>query len=289
LRGGVTTLRDLGDRGFVTLALRDDPLLPTILAAGPPITQENGHCWYLGGACSGEADLRRAVAERADRRCDVVKVMATGGFLTPGFPMWDAQFTTDELRSIVEESHRAGLPVAAHCHGIVGIERALDAGADTIEHCTFFSSNGRPEPSEALMARLASTGVVISATLGRLPGHPVPPEVAAHQGTLLEARRRLHELGANVVVGSDAGINPAKPHDVLPYAFGDLVASGMSPIEGLRSLTMMAARACGVAERKGRVAAGFDADIIAVAGDPLGEPSVLASVSAVWRAGNQVR
>jgi imidazolonepropionase-like amidohydrolase len=202
--------------------------------------------------------------------------------------MWEAQFTGEELRIIVEEAHGAGLPVAAHCHGITGIEHALDAGADTIEHCTFYTSNARPEPNAALLARLASSGVVISATLGRLPGHPLPPEAAAHRGTLVEARRRLHELGSNLVAGSDAGIVPAKPHDVLPYALSELMESGMSSIEALRCLTLGAARACGVADRKGRLAAGFDADVIAVSGDPLAHPDALASVSAVWRAGQRV-
>jgi imidazolonepropionase-like amidohydrolase len=288
LRGGVTTLRDLGDRGFVTLGLRDDVSLPTILASGPPITRHGGHCWFLGGECSSDADLRRAVAVRAERECDVVKVMATGGYLTPTFPMWDAQFSVDELRIVVEEAHRVGLPVAAHCHGIVGIERALDAGTDSIEHCTFYTSNERPEPNESLLARLASSGVVVSATLGRLPDHPLAPNLAAHYGTLLEARRRLVELGATLVAGTDAGIGPAKPHDVLPYAFGDLILSGMNPIDALRSLTMIAARSCGAGDRKGRLAPGFDADIIAVAGNPLLDPDALTSISAIWRAGSRI-
>src|SRR5262245_54266295 len=164
LSGGVTTLRDLGDRGYVTLDLRTDPSLPTILAAGPPITRVGGHCWFLGGTCTGEEKLRQAVTDRAERGCDVVKVMATGGYLTPAFPMSDAQFSVEELLVVVDESHQVGLPVAAHCHGIVGIEYALDAQVDTIEHCTFYSCNARPEPNEALLARLASSGVAIAPT-----------------------------------------------------------------------------------------------------------------------------
>jgi imidazolonepropionase-like amidohydrolase len=288
LRSGVTTLRDLGDRGFVTLALRDDSSLPTIVAAGPPITRERGHCWFLGGTCStSDADLRRSVTERAERGCDVVKVMATGGYGTPTFPMWEAQFTVHELRVIVDEAHQTGLPVAAHCHGIVGIERALDAGADSIEHCTFHTKNG-PEPKESLLGRLASSGAVISATFGRLPDYPRPPELTAWRAALMPAFRRLNELGATVVAGTDAGIVPAKSHGVLPHAFGDLIESGMSPVQALHSLTVVAAEACGVADRKGRLAPGFDADIIAVAGDPLVNPEASLEVGSVWRAGDRV-
>jgi imidazolonepropionase-like amidohydrolase len=288
LRGGVTTLRDLGDRGYVTLGLRGDPSLPTILAAGPPITRVGGHCCFLGGTCTGEKELRRAVMERAERDCDVVKVMATGGYLTPAFPMWDAQFSVKELQIVVDEAHRVGLPVAAHCHGIVGIEYALDAGVDTIEHCTFYSHNARPEPDEALLAQLASSGVTIAPTIGRRPDHPLPPEFAANFSRVFGAWRRLHELGATLVAGTDAGVAPAKPHDVLPYAFGDLIKCGVSAIDGLRALTTTAARACGVADQKGRLAPGCDADVIAVNGDPLRDPDALTAISAVWRAGVRV-
>jgi imidazolonepropionase-like amidohydrolase len=289
LRSGVTTLRDLGDRGFVTLALREDRSLPAVLAAGPPITRDGGHCWFLGGTCStSEADLRRAVAQRVERHCDVIKVMATGGYGTPAFPMWQPQFTVEELQIVVDEAHRAGLPVAAHCHGLVGIERSLHAGVDTIEHCTFFTSNARPEPNDALLARLASSGAVISLTLGRLPGHPPPPDMAAHRVPLFDTWRRLHELGATLMLGSDAGISADKPHGVLPYAFDELVEAGISTLEALRSLTAVAAKGCGVGDRRGRLAPGFDADLIAVAGNPLVDADALSKVSSVWRAGERL-
>jgi imidazolonepropionase-like amidohydrolase len=289
LGGGVTTLRDLGDRSYVTLGLREDRSLPTILAAGPPITRTGGHCWFLGGICAGEADLREAVRARAERHCDVVKVMVTGGYGTPTFPMWQTQFGVDELRVIVEEAHRAGLPVAAHCHGVAGIEYALDVGVDSIEHCTFYTAQARPEPNEALLQRLAASGVPISATFGRLPDYPQPPNLAANRPILFGAWRRLKELGATLVAGTDAGIGPGKPHDVLAYALGDLIDSGDTLIGGLRALTGVAAQVCGVADHKGRLSRGFDADIIAVNGNPLTEPNALLSITAVWRAGDRVR
>jgi imidazolonepropionase-like amidohydrolase len=289
LRAGVTTVRDLGDRGYVTLGLRGDPSLPTILASGPPLTRAGGHCWFLGGICAGETDVRRAVVERHERGCDVIKVMATGGYGTPTFPMWESQFSLEELRVVVEEAHRRGLPVAAHCHGVAGIGWALQAGVDTIEHCSFYSHSGRPEPDEALLARLAGSDVVIAPTLGRLPDPPIAPEMAANYRVVFGAWRRLHELGATVVAGSDAGIGPHKPHDVLPFAFSDLIDCGMSSRDALSALTVVAARACGLGNRKGRLARGFDADIIAVAGDPFDDTDALKTVNAVWRAGKQVR
>lgn len=288
LHGGVTTLRDLGDRGFLTLALRGDPAMPTILAAGPPITKKGGHCWYLGGEFTGEHELRRAVSARAGLGCDVVKVMLSGGYHTPTVPMWESQFTLAELQLVVGEAHRRGLPVAAHCHGIDAIGQAIDAAVDTIEHCTFFTRSGRCEPPDELIVRLAASGIVVSATVGRLPHVPLPPLIAANLPVIRESQRRLHELGAPIVAGTDAGINGAKPHDVLPHAMTEFVASGMTPIESLQALTSGAARALAVDRHKGRLAAGFDADMIAVDGDPIADPTALTAIVAVWRAGERV-
>ena len=288
MHGGVTTLRDLGDRGFVTLALRDDPMLPTILAAGPPITVEGGHCWFLGGECAGDGELLRAVSVRAERGCDVVKIMVSGGFLTPTVPMWRSQFTLEQLRLVVASAHRHGRPVAAHCHGNEAIEHAIDAGVDTIEHCTFFTSRERCEPPAGLIDRLAASQIVISATVGRLAHVPLPPVPAANQDALRDSRQRLHERGATLVAGTDAGIDKAKPHDVLPHAMDEFVASGMTPIDALRALTTVAARALSLERQKGRLARGFDADMVVVAGDPLHEPAALTSTIAVWRAGVRI-
>jgi imidazolonepropionase-like amidohydrolase len=121
LGAGVTTVRDLGDRGYLTLDLRDRDRsggagpLPAIVAAGPPITTPGGHCHFLGGATSGELGLRTAVRERAERGVDLIKVMASGGNMTPGSMPHEPQFGVRSLRAIVDEAHHHGLPVTARC------------------------------------------------------------------------------------------------------------------------------------------------------------------------------
>lgn len=284
LIGGVTTLRDLGDRSFVTLGLRDDADLPTILAAGPPITQPFGHCWYLGGECAGPEDLLAAVRERAERGCDVVKMMVTGGAMTPTFPLWKSQFGEEDVRLVVDEAHRRGLPVAAHAHGVEGIRISVDAGVDTIEHCTFMTETMESVAPTELLDELAASDTAISATLGRLPGARVPAAWLAAGRRAREADGYVHRAGGSVVVGSDAGINPWKPHDVMPYAFPLLVGMGMTVIEALRAMTAGGADAIG-ASAKGRLVAGADADLIAIDGDPRTDQEAVVRVDRVWRAG----
>jgi imidazolonepropionase-like amidohydrolase len=285
LSAGITTIRDLGDRDFVTLTLRDEPRLPTILAAGPPLTRSKGHCWFLGGECEGRDEIVAAVHERHRRGCDVVKVMVTGGASTPGFAMWDSQFGREEVQLVVDTAHTLGLPVAAHCHGVDGVIAAVAAGVDTIEHCSFFTSDNRSEPDRAVIAAIADAGITVSATLGRDPGHPAPPVIEANLATIIAGLRELREAGGVIVVGTDAGISPGKPHDILPLAASDLAAIGLSGTELLATLTSTAAQACGVADRKGRIAPGLDADLLAVAGDAVAEAHVLRAVRRVWRAG----
>ena len=287
LRGGVTTLRDLGDRSFVTLGLRGDPDLPTILAAGPPITPPLGHCWYLGGECKGADELIAAVRERVERGCDVIKMMVTGGAMTPTFPLWKAQFTEDEVRLVVDEAHRSGLPVAAHAHGVEGIRIAVDVGVDTIEHCSFMTESMVSAAPDELLDDLAASRTAMSATLGRLPGAKYPPLWVEASKRIREAIGQIHRRGGAVVVGSDAGINVWKPHDVMPHALEPLLVAGMTPVEALRAMTSVGADAIR-ASGKGRLVPDADADMVVVGGDPITEPEVITRIERVWKAGAEV-
>lgn len=290
LVAGITTIRDLGDRGYVTLDLRGVDDVGTILAAGPPITRVRGHCWYLGGEADGEEALRCAVRERAARGCDVVKIMMTGGHGTPGFPMWESQYTTEEARAVVDEARQVGLPVAAHCHGLAGMESALTAGVDVIEHCTFISGEEqRSEPHPDFLDRLAASGIGLSVSLGQIPTDMVPPAfVANNMHTLLGAVAGLIERGGRVCVGTDAGIAPMKPHDVLPHAIRAFSEAGVLPEHGLRAMTATAADVVGRGGTKGRLRPGYDADVLAVDGNPLTDPDALLRVVGVWHQGRRM-
>lgn len=291
---GVTTVRDLGDRGYLAVRLRAElagtPAEgPSVLAAGPPITITRGHCWFLGGEADGPDGMRAAVREHVEHGVDVIKVMASGGQLTEGSRSHVPQYGPTELRVAVREAHRAGLPITAHGHAGQAIADAVAAGFDSIEHCSFFSAAG-VEPRPDVIEALASSGTAVSVTLGFLPGGSPPADIAARIPALMALLRQLREYGVTMVVGTDAGIGPPKPHGVLPHGVSALVDRlGWSELDALRAATVVAARVCGVAGRKGRLAPGYEADILAVGGDPTRDISALFDVRAVFREGHPVR
>jgi imidazolonepropionase-like amidohydrolase len=290
LRGGVTTVRDLGDRDFLSLGLRGAGDLPMILAAGPPITTPAGHCHFLGGGTEPTPEaVRIAVRERAERGVDVIKVMASGGTMTPGTRQELSQFTPDLLRAVVDEAHRLGLPVTAHAHGTCAIRDALDAGVDGMEHVSFWSADGIDDPGD-LVGRIVDSGVAVGITGGvvPMPGVAPPAAVAMRLPRIIANTRSLYEAGAHIVLGTDAGIGPPKPHDVLRHALVQTAQIGLQPVVALRMATSTAAAACGLADRKGRLAPGFDADILAVDGNPLVDLAALHTIRAVFARGTHV-
>jgi imidazolonepropionase-like amidohydrolase len=299
LAAGVTTVRDLGDRRFAVLSWRSSThsrsVYPAVVAAGPPITSVGGHCANMGGEAAGEDQLRRAVRERVERGVDVVKVMVSGGFATAGTQVMLCQFTLGELRVLVEEAHAAGLPVTAHAHGLPAVHMAMTVGADGIEHCSFLTDKGVAQSAEDL-ARLAEAGTIICPTLG-MAGVLVPTpnarDLLAKLGLtieqVMEMRKRqvgqMHAAGVRVVSGSDGGIAAAKPHGLLPLSVAFLVEGGVSTTAALASATSLAAAACGLGDRKGRLRAGYDADLLVVDGDPVADIGALARPAAVFAGG----
>ena len=291
---GVTTVRDLGDRDYVALGLRaaarTDPTLPTILASGPPLTTPGGHCHYLGGVADGIDGVRAAVREHAERGVDIVKIMASGGNLTPGTRPEQGQFEPDELRAAVDEAHRHGLPVTAHAHGTQAVADSVAAGVDGLEHATFMTADGvDPIPSD-LLADIVARRISVGLTLGVNPARgPALAVMLARIPALLVNAELMWRSGVRIVAGPDGGVSPAKPHDVLPWAVEALARLPMGPLGALVAATAEAAAACGLTGCKGRLAPGHDADLLAVDGDPLVDPAALRAVRAVFVRGVRLR
>ena len=293
LASGITTVRDLGDRGYLSLILRDrfrdgQEVGPRIVASGPPLTVTGGHCWFLGGEADGVDGVRRAVRDRAARGVDVVKIMATGGNMTPTLGPHESQYTLADLRAAVEEAHAHGLPLAVHAHGPQGIVDALAAGADSIEHCTFFTADG-VDAAPDVLDRLAHGDAAISMTAAVLPGVGTRyPAMLQRLAAIRANHATLFRSGAQIVCSSDAGVGPNKPHDVLPHGVSDfLPAIGMTNAQALTATTAVAAEVCGLADVTGTLEPGKDADILAVVGNPVEDITAIHAVAAVYARGRR--
>jgi imidazolonepropionase-like amidohydrolase len=294
LAAGITTVRDLGDVNDAVLDWRNRGVngLPTVIASGAPLTSTQGHCWWLGGEATGPEQLRAAVRRRAEKGADVIKIMASGGAMTPGSDTMSPQFTADELAAAVAEAHTLGLPITAHAHALTAVRQALAAGVDGIEHCTCLTPDGVVIDDD-LLAALAGSGIAVCGTLGSDASVVVPAEIlemvakaGLSEAALQQAVHRLYDGGVRLLAGSDGGIGPAKPHGLLPATLAEYVRSGVPAVAALSAATSTAADVLDV--RKGRIRPGADADLLLVDGDPTEDITTLASPVAVYLAGHEV-
>ncbi len=282
---GVTTARDLGGRGYLSVAVRDAITSglargPRMLVAASPVTVTGGHCWFMGGEADSPQDLRRQVRTHHKHGADLIKVMSTGGFMTTGSAPWYAQFTAAELAVIVEEARRVDMPVAAHAHGLEGIRRAVEAGVSTLEHCSFVTETNERQFDERLAARIAEQGIVVCPTV-----NVNAPYVAELTGiTVGEHLMAMHEMGVRIIAGTDAGVDNT-PHHQYVGGLAYLVKLGFRTADVIAMATSGAATALGVGTVTGRLAPGYDADLIVVHGDPLTDISALGNLRRVMARG----
>jgi imidazolonepropionase-like amidohydrolase len=272
---GVTTARDLGGRGYLSVVVRDAIAAgmargPRLVVSASPVTVTGGHCWFMGGEADSEDDLRRIVRNHHKHGADLIKVMSTGGFMTTGSAPWYAQFSGELLKVIVEEAARVDKPVAAHAHGIEGIRRAVQAGVSSLEHCSFVTETNERRFSESLAAEIAERGIYVCPTVSSSA-----PYVAKLTGVVVgQNLKAMHDMGVRIIAGTDAGIDNT-PHHQYVGGLEYLVNLGFRPMEVLPMATTAAAAALGLGAVTGRIVPGYDADIIVVDGDPLAEISAL--------------
>lgn len=291
---GVTTCRDLGDRGGLAARLREEVdggarVGPRILAATSPITVHNGHCWFLGGAVDGsESSLREQVRHNARLGADVIKVMVSGGQITPESPpMWASQFDTAQLAVVVDEATAHGLPVAAHAHGIDAILSAVEVGAHTIEHCTWMTPDRGADLRPDVVAEMVRADISVCSAMSagwRTFGERVGHERA--EANFARARR-MDELGLRLLFGTDSGLagstfdDPVGALELYEYL-------GFGAERVLHLATGRTAEGLGIADRTGSLLPGKSADLLVVPGDPRADLQALRRPALVLRAGRPV-
>jgi imidazolonepropionase-like amidohydrolase len=294
LEHGVTTVRDLGGRGDSAIQVARGVELglisgPRILAAGRALTITGGHGHSIGLAreVDGPDDVRRAVREEIRAGATAIKLIATGGVLTPGITADFTAFTQQELDAAVDEAGKWGRVVAAHAIGPTGIVQAVRAGVDSIEHGSLMDAGGA-----RLMKERGTFHVpTISAIRGMIDHPDEVPAYAVEKARSIaevarEAFRRSVRTGVRIACGTDAG-TPFNPHGNTTEELVSMVEWGMTPLQAMRSATSTAAellRLPGV----GVIRAGAAADLVLYDADPFEAIDAVRKPAAVWKAGELV-
>jgi imidazolonepropionase-like amidohydrolase len=296
VEAGVTTVRDLGGREYAEIAVRraiQDRLFagPRIVAAGRPICMTGGHGHWLAREADGPDDARKAVREQLKAGADVIKIIATGGVMTPGVEPGSPQLTLEEMRAAVDEARKAGRRTAAHAMAASGISDAIAAGITSIEHGIYLT--------DEIVARMRRDGTFLVPTLNAPAAIAVGglaagiPEYMVRKSELVvpahvASFRLAHRAGVRIAAGADSG-TPLNFHGSLLPELELMVKHGMTPLEAIRSATTTAADCLGLGVVTGRIAPGYAADLIAVAGDPHERLQVLAEPRLVLVGGRTVR
>jgi len=296
LQSGLTTVRDCGDRGYLSLVLRDfidagRMAGPRLVCSGPVLTSTAGHLWWDGIECDTVDDLRRGVRTLVKHGVDCIKLMGTGGNATPGSNPEASQYDAAGFRAVADDAHRMGKKVAVHVHGVDGTRMAVDAGIDTLEHVPF-RAHGGIAYDEALVEQIIRRGLIVSlampATWYRVRAEEMR-EARTHPGHLWQARyetiRRMHTAGAKLVVSSDTG-STATRIDELALLMEFLVKGVQIPAADiLRGVTGLAAEAVGLADALGTLESGKLADVVVVDGDPLSDITAMQRIHTVVKDG----
>ncbi|MEE9878473.1 MAG: amidohydrolase family protein [Stenotrophomonas sp.] len=300
LRAGFTTVRNLGSAGFDDVALKqaieagyiDGPrIVPATFAIGAT----GGHCDGGGlppsvtvpnpGAADGPDAIRATVRKLRKFGAEVIKFCGTGGVMSKGTTLGEQQYSQEEMQALVEEAHRLGMKVAVHAHGSSGINAAIRAGTDTIEHASLADAESfklaRAQGTWFSMDIYGSDYILAEGENNGLFAESLQKERQVGRKQR-ETFRDAHAAGVRMVFGSDAGVYP---HGDNARQFGKMVEWGMTPLQAIRAATLDAAEALGRQTDVGALEVGRFGDMLAVDGDPLQDVAVLTRPAAVVKGG----
>ena len=310
-RAGFTTVRDLGGETSASIAVRDAVAEgrfpgPRIKVSGEALSIVGGHGDYATGlppelaeavndanlspaVCTGAAECQKAVRELAAAGVDVIKFHATGGVLDPGAMGLEQHFTNEEMKAIIDMAHAMHLKTAAHAHGARGIEAAVNAGVDSIEHGTFLDEAGAKAMKEHgayySATLLAFSGVERLLGTGKLS----PASEIKTRQTLASWGKGLnlaYRTGVKIALGTDSAV---APHTEANRELALMVSKGgMTPRDALVAATKGGPDLMNLASETGTLDPGKSADLIAVDGDPLIDPAAVTHIDYVMVMGRPI-
>jgi len=309
LAAGFTTVRDLGDEFNVSVALKkainqgkvQGPRIFTsaksLATTGGHADPSNGyrdglfpHTTPSHGVVNGPSDAMRAVRQRYQDGADLIKITATGGVLSQASSGDNAQFSDSELTALIATAKDYGFKVAAHAHGKAGMLRAINAGVDSIEHGTYLDDEVikamKKQGTYLVPTLIAGDWVTEKSKVdGFFPA--VVAKKAATIGPLLAGSfNRAYTAGVKIVLGTDSGVSE---HGRNGEEFGLMVKHGMSEVDALQAGTIHAAKLLGQEHSLGQIKAGYFADMVVVAKNPIEDIKTMENVNVVIKNGLLVK
>lgn len=305
LMSGFTTVRNLGDGYNETVALRNainrgQHLGPRIYSSAKSIATTGGHADPTNGfnarlsgdpgpqdgVINGVADARKAVRQRYKDGADLIKITATGGVLSVAKNGQNPQFMVDELEAIVATAKDYDMTVAVHAHGKEGMQRAIKAGVDSIEHGTYMDKETiklmKKHGTYYVPTILAGNFVAEKSKIDGYFPALVRPKAAAIGPLIQKTFERAHKAGVKIAFGTDSGVSA---HGDNAVEFALMVEAGMAPIDTIITATRNAADLLNISEELGTLTAGKKADVVAVKGNPLEDITLMKSVDFVMKDG----
>ena len=287
LKAGMTTVRDMGAKNHIDVHFRRGVQLglipsPRVFISGQPIITTGGHCYYMGREADGPYEVARAVREQLKVQVDYIKLMVTGGVMTPGVGTCDLQFQKEEVEAAVRVAHNAGKMISSHAQGGPGVKLTIECGVDILEHGIYLAEEDIERmkkkgtyyiPTLIAIKEIAEEGAKVG-----VPQWAIDKAVGA-----TEHHRKSYQMArkAGIPIGAGTDYRPG----TLPDELRLMVSYGASNEEALYSATSVAAKVIGKEELLGSIEPGKMADFTVVSGNPLEDINTLKNVEAVIIAG----
>ena len=309
LHSGVTTVRDCGAKNDTAFHLRTAAQMgiiesPRLVLSGRPLAIIGGHLSYFGEQITGTNECRAAVRYLIKQGADFIKVTASGGSTNTSFPL-KPSFSQEELNVIVEEAHKFGKHVAAHCHNSESMVRSLKAGVDTIIHGVFKESDGTNKYREDVVELILKNNTFVNPTLAPGMMRVQIMESKKNEGNFsesdqeemdkvlfeheyrMECFNKMYEAGIPMSAGSDSAWGAYEMGNFFLDIEGH-VAGGQSPIEAIKSATSVASQSCWIDDSIGSIEIGKLADMIVLDESPVNQIENLRTISEVIKDGEFV-
>jgi imidazolonepropionase-like amidohydrolase len=304
LEAGFTTCRDLGSADLIDISLRNainEGVIegPRMYVATFALGATGGHSDVTGfnpniawkgnpdftGVADGVDEIRKRVRNNIKWGADVIKVCATAGVMSEEESVGAPQYSLEEMKALVDEAHMWGKKVAAHAHGTEGINRAVLAGVNSVEHCSILDDQTiklMKEKGTYMVPTLYALDYIIETYSKKGFPEKIINKAKSIKIEKEKSFERAVKAGVKIAYGTDAAV---MPHGWNAKDFSYMVKAGMTPMQAIQSATINAADLLDIKNKAGSITIGKYADIIAVENNPLDDVTILEHVKFVMKDG----